>query len=93
MLNRRFWNQGYTSEAAAEMVRFGFAELDLTRIVAQCHPDNVGSWRVMEKAGLKRQDRRPRIRFQDGSTVSSLEYALSRNEWEEAQWVHTGGES
>lgn len=49
---REVWGQGYATEAATEMVRFGFEELGLERIAGGCHPENTGSRRVMEKAGL-----------------------------------------
>lgn len=47
-----YWGQGFTSEAAQTVVTFGFRELGLHRIEATCMPDNIGSARVMEKAGL-----------------------------------------
>lgn len=49
------WGQGYATEAAAAMLRFGFEQLELHRIWAQCIADNVSSWRVMEKIGMKRE--------------------------------------
>jgi RimJ/RimL family protein N-acetyltransferase len=50
--NRASWGQGYASEAAAAVVRLGFAELGLHRIYAKCRPDNTGSYKVMEKIGM-----------------------------------------
>lgn len=47
-----WWSQGYMSEAANAVVDFGFEALDLHRIEATRMPENVGSARVMEKAGL-----------------------------------------
>jgi len=47
-----FWNQGYMTEAARLVVAHGFEVLNLHRIQATCLPRNVGSSRVMEKAGL-----------------------------------------
>jgi ribosomal-protein-alanine N-acetyltransferase len=46
------WNQGFTTEAARLVVNYGVDTLDLHRIQATCLPHNVGSSRVMEKAGL-----------------------------------------
>ena len=48
-----YWNQGYMTEAARRVVTFGFEELRLHRIEASCFPRNVGSARVMQKAGLR----------------------------------------
>ena len=49
------WGRGYTTEAAGAMIDFGFRELGLHRIWADCDPRNVASWRVLEKLGLRRE--------------------------------------
>ncbi|NMO97685.1 GNAT family N-acetyltransferase [Paenibacillus lemnae] len=51
-LSQQYWNQGYMSEAIREIIKFGFEHMKLVRIEARCHPDNIGSSRVMEKNGL-----------------------------------------
>ncbi len=45
--------KGLASEALHAMLRFGFDDLRLTRIQGRCAPENVGSERVLQKAGLK----------------------------------------
>ena len=40
------------TEAAKEVIRFGFQQMDLVRIQAKCLTKNIGSRRVMEKAGM-----------------------------------------
>jgi RimJ/RimL family protein N-acetyltransferase len=47
--------RGYGSEAAARMLKLGFEELGLHRIVAQCDPRNEPSWRLMERLGMRRE--------------------------------------
>ncbi|MGL5858149.1 MAG: GNAT family N-acetyltransferase [Angustibacter sp.] len=51
------WNRGYATEAAQELIRFGFVELGLHRIAATCHPENAGSVRALTKAGLRQEGR------------------------------------
>ncbi len=51
-LNSRYWGYGYATEAAREMVRYGFEELGLHRIWSCCIEENVGSARVLEKVGM-----------------------------------------
>lgn len=51
-MNRAYWGQGYATEAAARLVRFGFEDAGLRRIFAECHPQNVASARVLQKIGL-----------------------------------------
>lgn len=47
--------QGYATEAAALLLKYGFEEMGLHRIVATCQPDNPASYRVMEKLGMRRE--------------------------------------
>jgi ribosomal-protein-alanine N-acetyltransferase len=49
------WNRGYASEAAVEMLRFGFEELGLNRIYAIHLVRNPASGRVMQKAGMRHE--------------------------------------
>jgi RimJ/RimL family protein N-acetyltransferase len=52
LLAKEYWNQGLATEAARATVEFGFNGLQLKRIVAIARPENVGSYRVMEKIGM-----------------------------------------
>ncbi|PET38233.1 hypothetical protein CN514_24225 [Bacillus sp. AFS001701] len=40
------------TEAANEVIKFGFNNMDLVRIQARCFVENNGSARVMEKTGM-----------------------------------------
>jgi RimJ/RimL family protein N-acetyltransferase len=55
ILHRDYWKQGYMSEAAKALIAFGFEELKLHRIYASCNVENYGSYRVMEKCGMRRE--------------------------------------
>ncbi len=52
-LGRKYWNQGYMTEALQAVVEFGFTRLNLNRIEAQHECDNPASGHVMQKAGMK----------------------------------------
>jgi RimJ/RimL family protein N-acetyltransferase len=52
-LDRHYWGRGYATEAAHELLRFGFEELGLHRLWACCVAENTGSARVLEKVGLR----------------------------------------
>ena len=56
-LGRAFWGAGIATEAARVVLRFGFEDCGLDRIISSRHVDNRASGRVMEKLGL-RFDRR-----------------------------------
>jgi [ribosomal protein S5]-alanine N-acetyltransferase len=47
------WGNGYGTEAAVAILGQGLGPLGLPHIIAVCIPENVGSWRVMEKAGMR----------------------------------------
>ena len=47
------WGRGYATEGARALVRHGFANLGLNRIIGLAHPDNLASQRVLLKAGLR----------------------------------------
>ena len=48
------WGHGYATEAARACVAYGFAEMDLEKIVADVEPANEASARVLEKCGFER---------------------------------------
>jgi len=52
-LRRLAWGQGYAPEAAAALLRHGFATLGLSRVVADILPANLASVRVAEKIGMR----------------------------------------
>jgi ribosomal-protein-alanine N-acetyltransferase len=49
---RDFWGQGLATEAAQALLRYGFEQLNLPRLVCLIDPNNVASQRVAEKIGM-----------------------------------------
>ena len=81
-LHRDLWGQGYMTEAVRALVDFGFRELELHRIWAECDPDNIGSWRVLEKVGMRREGHMiESFRYPSGEWVDSYHYAILAREW------------
>jgi ribosomal-protein-alanine N-acetyltransferase len=50
-----FWGNGYATEAAREVVRYGFERLNLNRIFASHFKGNEKSGRVLEKIGMRHE--------------------------------------
>lgn len=83
-LKKSAWGKGYATEASRAVIDKGFHELGVRRVFATTMTVNVGSRRVMEKAGLQFvrtffmewPDRIP------GDELGDVEYALTRQEWE-----------
>jgi RimJ/RimL family protein N-acetyltransferase len=82
VFHRAYHGQGYATEAAVALFQYGFEALHLHRIIATCQPQNVASWRVMEKVGMRREAHfrkgisRPENRWWD-----EYFYALLEEEW------------
>lgn len=73
--NKASWNRGYATEAAIAVLRHGLG-IGLDRVIAIVLPDNIGSWRVAEKAGM---------RFEGTATYYNLpglkKYVAEREWW------------
>lgn len=78
-LHRSAWGKGYATGGSRALIRKGFTDLGVQRVVASTMVVNEASQRVMEKAGL-----RFKIFHQEwpevieGSEKGDVEYALSR---------------
>ncbi len=93
-LRRAAWGHGYGTEGARAIIRKGFTELGVRRVVASTYQDNRASRRVMEKAGLTlvRTSRLTPADLAAQDTFDStsqdlwdgddVEYALTRADWE-----------
>ncbi len=55
ILNRRFWRNGYATEASHAVVDWILSVPSVWRLSATCDVENVASARVLEKAGLTRE--------------------------------------
>jgi [ribosomal protein S5]-alanine N-acetyltransferase len=52
-LKKNFWGNGYATEAARACIKYGFATLNLDRIVGRALPANLASIKVLEKCGME----------------------------------------
>ena len=50
---RSAWGQGFATEAARACIEYGFGTLRLSRIIARALPENIASWKVLEKVGMR----------------------------------------
>ncbi|MCH5272331.1 MAG: GNAT family N-acetyltransferase [Lachnospiraceae bacterium] len=56
IIHKQYWKQGIASEAAKALVAFASDELGIHHFFAHCDSENTGSYKVMEKIGMKRTD-------------------------------------
>jgi len=54
-LARAAWGRGYAHEALLELLRFGFAQLELNRVEADIDPRNERSARLLGRLGFRRE--------------------------------------
>ena len=52
-IKKRFWGNGYSTEAGKVLLKHGFETLGLEKIAAIVRPDNFASQAVIKKIGLK----------------------------------------
>ncbi|KEO81248.1 GNAT family N-acetyltransferase [Tumebacillus flagellatus] len=55
ILRKDSWSQGVMTEALGALIQYGFEQMDLYRVQAKIEVPNIGSHRVVEKVGLKRE--------------------------------------
>lgn len=76
-----YWGQGYATEAAREVVRYGFEELGLHRIYAAHFGNNPASGRVLTKIGMSYEGTRRDHHRKWGTYEDRVEYGLLASEW------------
>lgn len=74
-LSEKYWRQGYGFECAYGWLKYGFEHCGLERIVAVSYPENTGSWKIMEKCGMKYEKTEPHY------GTECVLYAISREDF------------
>jgi [ribosomal protein S5]-alanine N-acetyltransferase len=77
-----FWGHGYATEAAADILRYGFETLALHRIFASHFKQNPASGRILKKVGMKYEGCQREHLLKWDRFVDSELYGLLRREWE-----------
>ena len=73
-----FWGKGLCTKAVKEMVIYGFKTFDINRIFARPFKANIGSQKVLEKAGFKLEATFEKTIFKDGTFHDELVYAIRK---------------
>ncbi len=80
-LRRDHWGLGLGTGASRAIVRFGFEQLGLHRIIATCDVENRASARVLEKIGMRREAHFRADSAIRGEWRDSYLYAILEDEW------------
>lgn len=73
VLDKNYWRKGFVTEAAQAIIKVA-KSLGVKKMIAQCDSENIGSWRVMEKIGMKKHS-------DDGIRYNKSEPNLAKTEF------------
>jgi RimJ/RimL family protein N-acetyltransferase len=72
---------GYATEAARALLRLGFEDLGLHRIIGRLDGRNTRSARVLERLGMRREAHLVENEFVKGEWTDEVVYAMLDREW------------
>jgi [ribosomal protein S5]-alanine N-acetyltransferase len=82
VLSEDYWGKGIMSEAATEVIKFGFQTLNLTRIQARTFKENIGSQKVLEKVGMTFEGTLRKSMFLKGKYQDINIYSILKEEYD-----------
>ncbi len=83
IVDPRYAGKGVASALAKGLLTAAFDHLNLRRVTAGCNADNPASAKVLEKAGMRREQHRIEDSWHaDLGWVDGYQYALLRREWQ-----------
>jgi ribosomal-protein-alanine N-acetyltransferase len=80
-LGKSFWHQGYATEAAQAVLRYGFEVVGLHRIHANSLMRNPASARVLQKLGMREEGCLRQLLKHWGGFEDMGIYGILRSEW------------
>src|SRR6266536_2168767 len=81
VLHPDFGGHGYATEAAHELLRLGFDELGLHRIIARVDERNEPSAKLLRRLGMREEARLVHNEFFKGEWTTELNFAMLADEW------------
>jgi len=80
-LARKLWGRGLMTEALHAVVQFGFERMHLNRIDADANSQNIGSLRVLTKAGFVREGLQRQQYYEDGTFHDLVIFGLLKQDY------------
>lgn len=80
-LGSDWWEKGIMTEALSAVIDFLFANTDTTRIAAKHNPENIGSGKVMQKAGMQYEGTFRQSHTSNYGVEDSAVYAILRSDY------------
>jgi RimJ/RimL family protein N-acetyltransferase len=76
-----FHGRGFAAEASAELLRLGFSELGMHRIIGRLDARNSGSAALLKRLGLRQEAHFVSNEFLKGEWTDELVFALLADDW------------
>lgn len=81
-INPKYQGQGYGTEAAREVLKYMFEEVEIEKIVTSAAIINEGSWKIMEKLGFERGGEKLSTYFdENGNILKCYCYSIDREKF------------
>ncbi|MDZ5472344.1 GNAT family protein [Bacillus sp. 31A1R] len=80
-IGKPYWGKGYGTEATKALISYSFNQLKLNKVFACAFTDNPGSWKIMEKVGLKYEGTLKQHVSRDGVFYDLCYYGLLKDEY------------
>ena len=77
-LGEDYWNKGIVTEAIKQTCELAFEIFDIVRIFAEPYAHNIGSRRVLEKAGFEYEGTMKKGVYKNGQIYDFCMYALTK---------------
>jgi len=87
IFNKKYQGKGYAAESLTAIIEYGFKNKNIHKIIAHCNPQNVSSWKLLERIKMKREGKlRKNIYFNKDRKGNSIwldtyEYGLLKNDF------------
>lgn len=87
VFNPSYYGKGYDTESCQRILDYGFTQLNTRRAVAMCNPDNISSWKLLERLKMRREGHLLKNTFfkydQKANPIwnDTYKYAILADEW------------
>ena len=84
IINKKYWNQGLTTEANRAVIELTFEKIGMNKLVALHDKDNPASGKVMKKSGMRFSHEETYAcmdQHEEGRIVTRVHYVLTKEDY------------
>lgn len=81
VFDRKYWGQGFASEALQKLIWFGFEELDFTHIEAKCYEQNDRSQKLLTRNGFIHKNTQQNFSLFSMQSQDILVYEMDKEQY------------